>query len=58
MKELGISDSLIFEDFLFIVAVVAIDVLVSEVIVATVLVVIMRDVSQVNPEKIRALILE
>lgn len=58
MKELGISDSLIFEDFVFIVAVVAIDVLVSEVIVATVLVVIMRDVSQVNPEKIRALILE
>lgn len=58
MKELGISDSLIFEDFVFIVAGVAIDVLVSEVIVATVLVVIMRDVSQVNPEKIRALILE
>lgn len=49
---------MIFEDFVFIVAGVAIDVLVSEVIVATVLVVIMRDVSQVNPEKIRALILE
>jgi len=52
LKELGISDSLIFEDFVFIVAVVAIDVLVSEVIVATVLVVIMRDVSQVNPRTV------